>query len=877
MSAMAIRLNAALQGRYHIERELGAGGMATVYLAADPRHERRVALKVLKRELAAVVGAERFLAEIRTTANLQHPHILPLHDSGEADGFLFYVMPYVEGESLREKLDREHQLRVEEAVRIASDLAEALDHAHRHGVIHRDLKPANILLLDGRPVLADFGIALAVSAGGGGRLTETGLSLGTPHYMSPEQATGDQSVGPATDLYALGCVLYEMLVGEPPYTGSTPQAVLGRIITGEVPSARKHRTSVPVNVDAAISRALEKVPADRFASGEELARGLKDHAFRYGAQALATGRAEGRRAAPAGLTAVFAVLAIVALWGWLRPTASSPPGVATRSRLTGLDIGGGGGWGLAISPDGRWIAAVGAVELDGGGQGSVLYVRSAEDVEWRRLPGTGEASNPSFSPDGQSLAFDVSGSIMRVGVTGGPVLPIALGSSPHWGLDGNIVYSAGGSLYRVRATGGEPELLFGSDTIRVFRPHILPNERAVVFGTSAATDSRIVVLEVETSQVREVVPAGNDPRYVPTGHLIYGHADGVLMGVSFDPETVETSGSPVVLLPELSVYTGGASQFAVSEGGTLIYDVGSGGGSAGPRTLVEVSLQGVESPLPLSAAAMDGPRYSPAGDKIAYGDRSGGELRIYDVATGANPQFATGGYPAWSPSGDHLYFSATTPVSDVYRRPVDGREETRALWSRPGGEYVSDVGVGDSILVVRENHLTGGRNLLLVKQAADAPVFDDFLTAEWNETNGSISPDGRWIAYQSDETGDYRVYVHSFPVITGRHSVSPARGAEPVWSPDGRTLYYRDGSRFMAVEVTTEPDFSVSAPRALFDRPEYARYVNPGLQRNWDIHPDGSRFVMVKSAVQDGGVAPSSEVYIVTDWFEELRERMGVN
>ena len=202
------RLNAALQGRYRIERELGAGGMATVYLAHDIKHDRKVALKVLKPELAAVVGSERFLAEIRTTANLQRPHILPLFDSGEADGFLFFVMPYVEGESLRDRLDRERELPVEEAVRIATAVAGALDYAHRHGVIHRDIKPANILLHDGQPLVADFGIALAVSAAGGGRLTETGLSLGTPYYMCPEQASGDRELDGRSDVYSLGCVLY---------------------------------------------------------------------------------------------------------------------------------------------------------------------------------------------------------------------------------------------------------------------------------------------------------------------------------------------------------------------------------------------------------------------------------------------------------------------------------------------------------------------------------------------------------------------------------------------------------------------------------------------------------------------------------------------
>ena len=274
MSDAVARPNAALEGRYAIERELGEGGMATVYLADDIKHNRKVALKVLKPELAAVVGAERFLAEIETTANLTHPHILPLHDSGEADEFLFYVMPYVEGDTLKDRLDREHQLPVDDAVQIATDMAEALDYAHRQGVIHRDIKPANVLLLEGKPVISDFGIALAVGAAGGGRLTETGLSLGTPHYMSPEQATGDQAVGASADTYALGSVLYEMLVGEPPYPGTTAQAVLGKIIAGKAVSVTEHRSSVPANVDAAVRKAIERLPADRFTSALEFTKVL---------------------------------------------------------------------------------------------------------------------------------------------------------------------------------------------------------------------------------------------------------------------------------------------------------------------------------------------------------------------------------------------------------------------------------------------------------------------------------------------------------------------------------------------------------------------------------------------------------------------------
>jgi eukaryotic-like serine/threonine-protein kinase len=273
------RLRTALADRYRIERELGQGGMATVYLAEDLKHRRNVALKVLKPELAAVLGAERFVQEITTTASLQHPHILPLFDSGSADGFLFYVMPFIDGETLRSKLDRERQLGIDEAVTIASNVADALDYAHRRGVIHRDIKPENILLHDGRPMVADFGIALALSAAAGGRMTETGLSLGTPHYMSPEQATAEKEITARADVYSLGSVLYEMLTGNPPHVGATAQQIIMRIITDTPRPVTEVRKAVPPNVAAAVSQSLEKLPADRFESAAAFAQALKNPGF----------------------------------------------------------------------------------------------------------------------------------------------------------------------------------------------------------------------------------------------------------------------------------------------------------------------------------------------------------------------------------------------------------------------------------------------------------------------------------------------------------------------------------------------------------------------------------------------------------------------
>ena len=415
------RLNAALEGRYRIERELGEGGMATVYLADDLKHERKVALKVLKPELAAVVGAERFLAEIKTTANLQHPHILPLFDSGQVDSFLFYVMPYVEGESLRERLDREKQLPVDEAVRIASNVAEALDYAHEQGVIHRDIKPANILLQAGKPVISDFGIALAVGVAGGGRLTETGLSVGTPHYMSPEQATGDLSVGPSTDIYALGCVLYEMLVGQPPHTGTNAQAVLAKVLTAEPEPVHRYRRSAPRHVSDAVRKASERLPADRFASAQDFRDALSDPAFRWDTRG---GGAEHQpRALSRTLSMAGWAVAVVSLALWLMlprtGTGDLPLQQSIHSTISlpeSAPLATGYERRIAISPDGSTLVYVAQLTAT-----TQLYRRRLVEPGVEPISGTEGANDVFFSPDGAWIGFR-SGleDVAKVPTQGGP-------------------------------------------------------------------------------------------------------------------------------------------------------------------------------------------------------------------------------------------------------------------------------------------------------------------------------------------------------------------------------------------------------------------------------------------------------------------------
>ena len=507
---MIANLETALQGRYTIDREIGRGGMATVFLARDVRHNRAVALKVLNPELGAVLGVERFLAEIEVTANLQHPNLLPLFDSGEANGLLYYVMPFVQGESLRARLDREKQLPVDEAIRITTAIAGALDHAHRHKVIHRDLKPENILMQEGQPLIADFGIALAVSKAGGERITQTGLSLGTPQYMSPEQATGDRVVDGRTDIYSLGAMLYEMLVGDPPHYASTSQAIIAKVLTERPTSARTSRPSVPPYVDAAIARALEKLAADRFSTAREFAEALdarnaSSPAYASYAEARASlaPRARAATLIPWGVAAVLAGVVTVQLVSRepvveravIRSNFDLPPNARINDVLPGAT--------LALSPRGDVMAFTSV-----GVQGFRMYFRRFDELSARPVgDGNVAGRNLVFSPDGKWLAFTEGNVLKKVSADGGQVSILGNSGSavPYglsWSAQDSIYVGSFSGMWSVPASGGATVQVKSTDTGAIRFGHrwplVLPGSRAVIYvtGNSSSAPQRLAVLRI---------------------------------------------------------------------------------------------------------------------------------------------------------------------------------------------------------------------------------------------------------------------------------------------------------------------------------------------------------------------------------------------
>src|SRR5687768_2531384 len=802
------RLTAALAGKYRVERELGAGGMATVYLAEDVKHSRRVAIKVLKPELAAVIGGERFLTEIKTTANLQHPHILPLFDSGEADSYLFYVMPFIEGESLRDRLDRDKQLGVDEAVRIARDVADALDYAHRHGVIHRDIKPANILLHDGRPLVADFGIALAVSAAGGGRMTETGLSLGTPHYMSPEQASADRDLSARSDVYSLGCVLYEMLAGEPPHTGPNPASILMRILTENPRALTDIRPTVPPHVAGAVAKAVEKLPADRFETARAFRDALEDPSFRFThttatvpAAVPAPSRETSRGWDTRSKVLAGAAVALAASTLWLAtrrpPVPPAPEGVISFQVEDSvppdlLPTAGPDGW-LAYSNRNK------------------LFLWPSGSVRASEAPSVGNAGRVSFSPDGEWFAYanQVGDAMMvrKIPTRGGNPITLVtvkgVAFGPHWGDDGFIYLTVGPSgwvLARVPENGGALDTLIQPGARIPYYFAKIPGHPVLLFGNfnGNAADPHVLAMNLESRDTTNIVPGAYAPAWSPTGHILYARNEGVLFAAPFDPDRLRITGSAVPVLDSLAEEMPEA-RYSLSPAGTLFYVAGrtSGSGNSASTFALELdSIAGGSERIPLPPSDHWDAKFSPDGRKLAYIRND--HVWVYDLDLGTHTQLTKEGArrhnPAWSTDGAQIVYSSEyNGHVDLF--VVDAAGKTPAV--RLGGSEIDDYAtqwLPDSSILVNTQ---GARNDITLFRRGDSTATN-LLQADWNERAPRVSPDGRWLSYISSEGGRADLYVRRWPGLENKVKVSIGdapltNNSTALWSKDSRTLYYHQG------------------------------------------------------------------------------------
>ncbi len=907
MSPPPDRLTAALSDRYRIDRELGAGGMATVYLAHDIKHDRKVAIKVLRPELAAVIGAERFLSEIKTTAALQHPHILPLFDSGTVDvgaseetpppshgsgagrtqgsglrTLLFYVMPYVTGESLRDRLDREKQLPIADAVRIATEVAAALDYAHRHGVIHRDIKPENILLHDGSALVADFGIALAASTANS-RMTETGMSLGTPHYMSPEQAMGEREITARSDVYALGCVTFEMLTGEPPFTGPTAQAIVAKVMTVEPAEASSLRRTIPGNVSSAVHVALQKLPADRFESAKAFSEALHNSAFTttIGRSASADGLVFQRHNRLLAPTAVVAVLALVAaLWGWLRP-APDPAVVRYRVALGAVPSIRDWSGELAISPDGN-------VLVHTGGPNGALLVRHRDELAFTPMPTTERAQGPFFSPDGSHIGYFSAGRIMVADLAGGPTTvlddSVSRPEAMSWSPDGYI--------YRMRDDGagllsiGRMEARPGAPIVPLTRvdtaagevghllPHALPNGKAILLQVQYGDGKRMIAAASVPDGHVTILVEGTRAKSAQNGYLIYATADGTLWSVPFDQDALTLDGTPTMVTTALPSTMVGPVDFDVSASGTLAYAVDDASES---RELVWVTRSGRSEPVDSTwNAALNSPALSPDGTylAVALDHENRSDIWIKRIGGGAAMKLSMGNQtndePAWSADGKSVSFIAGAPgtgaVGDVWVRPIAGgatatlvldeeRPISEQIWSPTGGW-----------LVIRTTTpAAGSGDILGVRPSVGGPATP-IVASSRIEYSPTLSPDGRWMAYVSNESGRLEVYVVPFPNPgTTKYQISTQGGSSPRWSPRGDELFFFDlQSQLTAAQVTTEPTFALLGQQPLFDASGFVR--QSVSRRNYDVTGDGQRFLMIKRA----GNARGSQVVVVENWFAEI-------
>ena len=891
---MALAVGTTL-GPYEIVSALGAGGMGEVYKANDSRLDRIVAIKVLPSHLSDNAELkERFEREARAISSLNHPHICTLHDVGSENGVDFLVLEYLEGETLADRLQK-GPLDLEEAFRYAIQIADALEVAHRQGVVHRDLKPGNIMLTAAGAKLLDFGLAKfqereavdAISALPTQQkpLTEKGTILGTFQYMAPEQLEGEDADA-RTDVFAFGALLFEMLTGRKAFEGKSQASLVAAILERDPPSITSLQPMSPPAADRVVRQCLAKDPDERWQTAGDLKRELEWIAD-VGADALSSTNAPPARVARGRLAfgvvglLMGAMLAGLLAWNW----SATPEPTITRFEVAfpeSVRLTNTGRHAVALSPDGTQLVY---------SANQQLYLRSMDDMETTPIRGTEGARSPFFSPDGEWIGFHSNGKLRKVPVAGGAPVTLCDALSPYgasWGSDDTILFGQGraGGIFRVPASGGERELLIEVNAIdREYAqsPEFLPGANAVLFtllgGSGNWDEAQIVAQSLATGEREILVEGGADARYIATGHLVYALGES-LFAVPFDLSRLEVTGGPVPVLEGVlrATPSTGAAQFALSSSGSLAYippDVGR----EDPRTLVWVDRQGVVEPVTTARRAYRSPRLSHAGDRLAVtiGPLFEADVWVLDLMrdTLTRLTFNSGETPIWTPDDQRVTYAKLTGVrAGINWKPVDGSGVEEAL-----------VAPDDPLLPMESMipfSWSPDARTLVFRQRRESGTADDIgmlsmegdrkpeLLAEtvFAEAHPVLSPDGRWLAYASDESGRREVYVRSFLEPGGRWQISTEGGTEPRWNPAGNELFYRRGDEMWAVSVATEPSLQPARPTLLFE----GSFDPGGYFHNYDVSPDGQRFLMVQS--EEAPEAAPDRVNVVLHWLDELERRV---
>ncbi|MBI4888392.1 MAG: serine/threonine-protein kinase [Acidobacteria bacterium] len=889
-------------GPYEIQSALGAGGMGEVYRARDTRLDRTVAVKVLPETLASDTQfRERFEREARTLATLSHPHICQVFDVGRHEGVDFLVMEYLEGETLAERVEpgaRGPGLRLDEALPIAVQIVDALVAAHRAGIVHRDLKPANIFLVrqgrsSGPPLvkLLDFGLAKAAApavAGGLSALpttprglTQQGTILGTFQYMAPEQVEG-QEADARSDLFAFGCVLYEMVTGRRAFEGKTAASVMAAILEREPPSVRSLQPLAPPLLDHIVGRCLAKSPDERWQTASDLLQELK-WAAADGSSAVNTIAASAPRAgrrlwlssAAAGLL-IGAVTASV-LWTVMRPEPQGPRPVA-RLRVDLPDSARGAvNSGVTVSRDGRTFL-YSALGDDGV---SRLYARQLARLESTVIRGTENAQNPALSPDAAWVAFVADGQLKKVALGGGP--PIVLCDVPagvfgtDWSTENAVVFGGPDGVARVPAAGGKPEVVVKVDGAAMEAghrwPRVLPDGRTVVFTIwfGAAANAQVAIASLETGERRTLVQ-GAYPRVTSSGQLLFTRVRS-LWTVPLDPRQLRVVGEPVPVLEDVQTQISGLSMYDLAADGTLVYRQAGAAGrfqrlvwfsrNAGTTPAVNEQLAGIYHPVP---------RLSPDGRLLAVTTHPEGgddQVVIYDLDRGIRSPLDAGPrvnsrYPTWSPDGARLAFASTTAGTwDIYSMAATGAGKPEPLLVGPDDQTPMSWSPDGRVLAFVQPGRPSGFDIWMLPRGGAPSVF---LATQFDERDAAFSPDGRWLAFISNESGRYEVYVAPYPGPGAKVRVSTSGGTEPVWARDGTELFYRESERnLMAVRVQSRPTLTLGKPVPLA---QVQLYDEPGGP-NYDVAPDGRRFI----AIENPNSAPPSLV-VVQNWLQELAQKV---